>query len=139
MNEAHVRAVVSALAQVEEALDRIDAVVEGRESRGVFARVQNTYTQAERRRLGELASRIPARMETLRERFSAEPDVLNARRLIWSHCAVVSDYLEEVSGDGLFRYGQPDPIEARFATEKLREIQALLGELVQVGSGGASR
>jgi len=134
MNEAHIRAIASTMMQLDEVLEGVDAIAEGRESATVFYRKHNSYTPAERDRLRALITRVRTRMEALRERLAFTPEERTARHLVWCHCAVVSDYLEEVSGTGLLRYGAPNPAEADAATKEMRRIQGLLRDIAELAS-----
>ena len=138
MNEAHIRAIVSTMTLLDEALDEFQSIAEGREAETVFYRQRNGFTTAQRGKLAVGVSEIRSLMRGLRDALDVRPDGRDARNLVWVHCAVLCDYLQEVAGPQLLRYGVPDPEKADLATALMREIEARLQSLGDLSSSGGT-
>ena len=136
MNEGHIRAIVSAMTLLDEALEGFEPIAEGREVETVFYRHLNGFSTAQRGKLAAGVSDIRSLMRGLRDTLEVRPDDRDLRDLVWGRCAVMCDYLEEGAGPHLLRYGTPDPERADLVTARVREIEARLRSLADLASGG---
>jgi hypothetical protein len=117
------------MALLDEALEKIQPIAEGRKAETVFYRQRNGFTTAQRGELAAGVSEIRSLMRGLRDALDVRPSDRDARDRVWSQCEVMCDCLEEVSGRQLLRYGAPDPEKADLVTARMREIQARLQSL----------
>jgi hypothetical protein len=114
---------------LDEALEDLQSIADGRKAETVFYRQRNGFTTAQRDELAAGVLEIRSLMRGLRNALDVQPNDRDARDRVWSQCEVICDYLEEVSGHQLLRYGAPDPQKADLVTARMREIQARLQSL----------
>jgi len=132
IHENHRRGISSTLAVLDRALCDFKRWAEGKNTRSSLYREQNRLTLSQRKKILETASEIQSEIKEIRDRLELHDHVLEVERAIIVKCEILQDDLEDLRGDHLNRYGEPDPGLTRFLDPRVQTIIQRLRELSRI-------
>lgn len=139
MSQNHLRGIAVTLRVVDEALQSFRATAEGLTERGVMYEQGNDLSPSERTRIAAGVDALSSLLAEVRGSLGLPVEVRSVRTSIWAVCAVLSDYLDEVSPSRLIRYGEVPPELATYIGPRIEEMQRQLTSIAEaVGARSAN-
>jgi len=139
MREGHKRGASTTLLLLDEALCQFEQWAEGREIVSVLYREQNDLSARQRRSILSEIAKMRKVLEELREALGLEAETEAVAHLIRSRCSVMWEYLVELEGKRLRRYGELLPGLAEYLDGRVAELTVRLGRILDASRGDTVR